>query len=239
MEKKYAVVTGASRGLGVGVSEALAKNGFHVFVTGRGSLKLQETFAKLKKDNLSVESYEMDVSSPGSINSFCDTLVKKIPHLDVLVNNAGVFLDAASNSAKSTAVSDVSFQTVLETFQVNSLGPYIVTQRLLPLIAKSPGGRIVNVSSGMGGLSEMGPGYPAYRMSKTALNAFTKLLSQELKNTKIKVNSVCPGWVKTDMGGANATRELGEGVQSIIWAALLPEDGPTGGYFRDGKSLAW
>ncbi|MEO5666852.1 MAG: SDR family NAD(P)-dependent oxidoreductase, partial [Bdellovibrionota bacterium] len=109
----------------------------------------------------------------------------------------------------------------------------------IPFLKRNGGGRIVNVSSGMGQLSEMGPGTPAYRISKTALNSLTAILGAELKKDGILVNSVCPGWVKTDMGGAGASRELSEGVASILWAAEIPDSGPTGGYFRDGKPLEW
>ena len=123
------------------------------------------------------------------------------------------------------------------TFETNTLGPLMVSQALIPLMQGS--GRVVNVSSGMGQLAEMNGGYPGYRLSKAALNALTRILADELEDTSVKVNSVCPGWVKTDMGGPDAPRTPEQGVQTIVWLATLPDDGPTGGFFRDKQPIPW
>jgi len=125
-------------------------------------------------------------------------------------------------------------RTSLET---NTFGALRVSQTLVPLMKGR--GRVVNISSGMGQLSEMNGGWPGYRLSKTALNAITRILADELKDTQVKVNSICPGWVKTDMGGANAERSVEQGAETIVWAATLPDDGPSGGFFRDKQAIAW
>ncbi|HSS66369.1 MAG TPA: SDR family NAD(P)-dependent oxidoreductase, partial [Gammaproteobacteria bacterium] len=126
-----------------------------------------------------------------------------------------------------------------ESFDVNTLGPLLVAKSLVPLMRRNDYGRIVNVSSGMGQLSDMDGGYPGYRISKTALNAVTVILARELEGTNIKANSVCPGWVRTDMGGDNAPRSPEQGADTIVWLATLPDDGPSGGFFRDRKRIAW
>lgn len=228
-KKPIAIVTGATRGLGKGCVSTLLEKGFEVWALGRDSQKIKEG---LPSDALKV--FDVDVSSLESLNDFGAELERsgEIPY--ILINNAGVFLDDKESSSLATHVRDLE-----KTLQVNLLGPYRLCQIVLPYMRKSGAGRIVNVSSGMGQLEEMGTGSPAYRISKTALNSLTRHLSREVKDCNVLVNAVCPGWVRTDMGGAQATRELSEGVASILWAALLPEDGPSGGFFRDGKPLSW
>ncbi|HEY0565967.1 MAG TPA: SDR family NAD(P)-dependent oxidoreductase, partial [Terriglobales bacterium] len=129
--------------------------------------------------------------------------------------------------------------TVMETITTNLLGPWRMCQAFLPLLRKSKVGRIVNVSSESGSLAHMGAGPPAYQVTKAALNAMTRTLAGELRSSGILVNAICPGWVATDMGGASAPRSLAEGAAGIVWAATLPNDGPSGGFFRDGKPLPW
>jgi NAD(P)-dependent dehydrogenase (short-subunit alcohol dehydrogenase family) len=153
--------------------------------------------------------------------------------LDILVNNAGVWLDTESSVLKA------NLETLQKTIETNLFGPFLVSQALIPLMKVHNYGRVVNVASGAGQLAEMQTGYPTYRMSKTALNALTKITGNELADTNILVNSVCPGWVKTDMGGANATRTVEQGVDTIVWLATLPDGGPTSGFFRDRQPLAW
>jgi NAD(P)-dependent dehydrogenase (short-subunit alcohol dehydrogenase family) len=172
------------------------------------------------------------------VKALARNLEQAYGRIDVLVNNAGIFPEGSDPAiAKNPSVLTVPPEMVLQAFEANTLGPYRLCQALVPLL--KDGGRIVNVSSGMGELTDMQGQYPAYRMSKTALNALTRILSQELAGRGIKVNSVCPGWVRTEMGGANATRGIPEGIQGIVWAATLPDDGPSGGFFRDGKPLPW
>ncbi len=224
MEKitgKIAVVTGTSRGLGLGTAEALAKEGFHVIMLGRNIEKLST-----KAKEFRATPIELDLLKSDSIEKAAKKIVALCPDgIDVLVNNAGVLLDREG----------WNYQSLQDTVTTNALAPMYFTKLLHPLLAKRRA-HVVNVSSGMGQLSEMGTGYAAYRISKTAMNAFTKNFSQEWRGADIKVNSVCPGWVKTDMGGSGADRELSEGVASILFATRTEE---TGGFFRDGKRLDW
>jgi NAD(P)-dependent dehydrogenase (short-subunit alcohol dehydrogenase family) len=154
------------------------------------------------------------------------------------VNNAGISIDGEdSGDADASSVMGAKVETLRRTMEVNVYGALRVTQALLPLMPKD-GARIINVSSGMGQLSEMNGGWPAYRVSKTALNALTRIFADELKDTRIRVNSICPGWVKTDMGGAGATRTPQQGADTIVWLAT-EKDVPTGGFFRDRKPIPW
>jgi NAD(P)-dependent dehydrogenase (short-subunit alcohol dehydrogenase family) len=160
--------------------------------------------------------------------------------LDILVNNAGVFLDIHGNEdAGGASVFNASLETLTATLKTNLYGPLLLAQELTPLMKQQHYGRIVNISSGMGQLSEMEGKSPAYRISKTALNALTRILAAETQGYNILVNSICPGWVRTDMGGPQAERTVEQGVSGIIWAATLPNDGPTGGFFRDGQPIPW
>jgi NAD(P)-dependent dehydrogenase (short-subunit alcohol dehydrogenase family) len=152
--------------------------------------------------------------------------------LDVLVNNAAILYDTWQRAT------DADLDQVREAFETNLLGAWRVTQAVLPLLRASPAGRIVNVSSGAGALTDMGGGTPAYRTSKAALNALTRVLAAELRRDGILVNAVCPGWVATDMGGAGG-RPVADGAAGIVWAATLPDDGPTSGFFRDGRPVDW
>src|SRR5262249_21641860 len=153
---------------------------------------------------------------------------------DVLINNAGVMLDP-----RGSHVLDSKEKTWHDTLAVNLFGPLLLTQALVPLMRKNGYGRIVNVSSAQGQLSDMGPGTPAYRVSKTALNALTRTLAAELHASGILVNAMCPGWVKTDMGGQGAPRTVEQGADTAVWLATLPDGGPTGGFFRDRKPIPW
>jgi NAD(P)-dependent dehydrogenase (short-subunit alcohol dehydrogenase family) len=155
-----------------------------------------------------------------------------IDRLDILVNNAAILYDTWQHGV------DADLDQVHEALETNLLGAWRVTQAVLPLLRASPAGRIVNVSSGAGALHDMGGGTPAYRTSKAALNALTRILAAELRGDGILVNAICPGWVATDMGGPGG-RPVKDGATSIIWAANLPDNGPTGGFFRDGEPLPW
>jgi len=231
--QKTALVTGANRGLGHGCAQALLDQGFFVIATGREMAKLQEVARTHAWPEGRFRLLELDTSSEASLLSF-EKQVASLGRLDVVINNAGVYLDPRERSLLGIAPADL-----LKTLMTNVYGPFRVCQAVLPGMRKTGSGRIVNVSSGMGQLSEMGAGAEAYRVSKTALNGLTATLAAALKGTDILVNSVCPGWVRTDMGGAGASRELKQGVDSILHAATLPVGGPNGGYFRDGKSLSW
>ncbi len=224
-----AVVTGANRGLGYAAAEALAKKNYEVVFAVRNIEELSKKIEPLKKEGLKVHAMTLDVSDENSIKNFTKEITAKFTSVNVLVNNAGIMIDNDELS-----ISD----KIIDTFKTNTLGPFLLTKSLWALLQKSGQGRVVNVSSGMGQLSEMGGGSPAYRISKTALNTVTKLFSSQT-GENILVNSVCPGWVKTDMGGKGATRSLEEGISGIVWAATLPKDGPNGSFFRDGKKMEW
>ena len=233
--RKTALVTGANRGLGLETARQLGKLGYDVIVAARQQKAADEAAASLRASGFTATGVALDVADAASIAACAKTVAQKHPTLDVLVNNAGI----AGTSGFATPISEVRDADVVDVFTTNTLGPLRVTQALLPLLKKSTAPRIVNVSSGMGQLSEMAGGAASYRISKTALNAVTKLFAVELQDSTAKVNAVCPGWVRTDMGGPEAHRSVEEGASGIVWAATLPVDGPTGGYFRDGKRLDW
>ena len=153
---------------------------------------------------------------------------------DILINNAGIMIDP-----RGSRLLDSELKTYRDTLETNAFGPLLITQALLPLMKKRNYGRIVNLSSGRGQLSEMGSGTPAYRISKTALNALTRIVAAETRGSNILVNSLRPGWVKTDMGGPYAPRTVAQGADTAVWLATLPDGGPTGGFFRDRKPIPW
>jgi NAD(P)-dependent dehydrogenase (short-subunit alcohol dehydrogenase family) len=227
MSPRLALVTGSNRGLGLGTVKELLKRDYEVILSCRDRQK-----GAALAESLKCHFIPIDVSDSNSIDRAMEELARTYKRLDVLVNNAGILPD--HNSAMKADPQDIE-----KAFRVNTLGPVLLTQKALSLMKQNGYGRIVNVSSGMGQLSEMNSGYLAYRVSKTALNAVTKVFSEETRGQNILINAVCPGWVKTDMGGPEAQRSIEEGVFGIVWAATLPDNGPTGGYFRDGKPLAW
>lgn len=237
--KKIAIVTGASRGLGYATSEALAKRGYKVVMAMRDPEKNQSEINKLKMKDLDVTALKLNVADEKSIETFCQNFKKEFGGvLDVLVNNAGIFID--NEDGGDSSVYKTKSSTIQKTFTTNTVGPFLLIQKLLPLMIDGGYGRIVNISSGMGQLSDMNQGYAAYRISKTALNVVTRVFSQEVASQgDILVNSVCPGWVKTDMGGKGADRTIEQGIKGIVWAATLPKGGPNGGFFRDGEKLEW
>jgi NAD(P)-dependent dehydrogenase (short-subunit alcohol dehydrogenase family) len=234
--KSVAVVTGAYRGLGYETCRQLAKLDYKVILTARREAEGRAAAEALQREGLDVSFYPLDVASGTSIQQLADFIRTKYRRLYVLVNNAGIFPDPAPSDRSSTAF-DADMETIRSGFEINTLGPLHLCQILIPLMGDQ--GRVVNVSSGMGQLSEMNGCCPSYRLSKTALNAVTRIFADELKETGIKINSVCPGWVRTDMGGEEAPLSIEEGSHGIVWAATLPEDGPSGGFFRHGKPIDW
>ena len=227
-----ALVTGGSRGIGFEVCRQLAARGFIVLLTARDAAKATAAAKKLAGEG-AIEPLVVDVADARSIRKAADEVAERYGRLDVLVNNAGINYDTWQTAEKADQ------DTVMETITTNLLGPWRMCQAFLPLLRKSSAGRIVNVSSESGSLADMGAGPPAYQVTKAALNALTRTLAGELRRTHILVNAVCPGWVATDMGGAGAPRSTKEGAAGIVWAATLPSNGPTGGFFRDGKPLPW
>jgi NAD(P)-dependent dehydrogenase (short-subunit alcohol dehydrogenase family) len=233
--RRVAVVTGANRGIGLEICRQLSRRGeIRVVLTSRDESKGRAALKVLRADGLHVDYRQLDVTGEGVAKVLADDLTESYGRCDVLVNNAGVMLDP-----RGTRVLDSKLVTYRETLETNFFGPLRLIQALLPLMKKGGYGRIVNVSSGQGQLSDMGSGTPAYRISKTALNALTRTCAAELAGSGILINSMCPGWVKTDMGGASAPRTLSQGADTAVWLATLPKDGPSGGFFRDRKPISW
>src|SRR5438874_113864 len=229
---KTALVTGGNRGIGFEVCRQLAVRGFAVQLTARDAEKSRAAAAKLKSVGR-VEPVVLDVANASSIEKAAAEISSRYDWLDVLINNAGINYDTWE-TVENAEIDG----TVIETIRTNLLGQWRMCQAFLPLLRKSRAGRIVNVSSESGSLANMGAGPPAYQITKAALNALTRTLAGELRGTSILVNAVCPGWVATDMGGSGG-RPVTDGANGIIWAVTLPGNGPTGGFFRDGKPLPW
>ncbi len=236
-DTRVAVVTGANRGIGLAIVRLLARQGLTAVLTARDAQKGDAAAAALAADGLQVPVVALDVCSDDSVRTAIARVVELFGRVDVLVNNAAILREGFS--PEDASVLDAPADVVLETFEVNTLGPLRLIQAVVPHMKRFGYGRIVNVSSGAGQLAEMGGGFPAYRMSKAALNALTRITAAELGPGDIKINAMCPGWVRTDLGGPNATRTPEKGAETAVWLAGLPADGPTGGFFRDMKPIAW
>lgn len=224
---KIAIVTGANRGIGKEIAKQLVDKGMQVIATGRNLEKVTETAHEIGGI---ITPYVLDVSDEKSCNQFQDYLEQNFPRVDVLVNNAGII-----GNRPMTAFDMEQTESVLNT---NFYGAMRVTKAIYPLLEKSEGARIINISSGMGALDSMTGGYAAYRLSKWALNGFTLLLAGELANSNIKVNAVCPGWCQTDMGGSGAPRPAAKGAETAIWLAT-ESNVSTGDFYRDKKRISW
>jgi NAD(P)-dependent dehydrogenase (short-subunit alcohol dehydrogenase family) len=247
---KVAFITGANKGIGFETARGLGELGIAVVLGCRDDGRGREAAEKLRAEGVSdVESVRFDVTRPDDHQKIFQHLDRRYSKLDILVNNAGVSIEKSEFGAPggfNTAAS-VTPEVLRETFDTNFFALVALTQVLLPLVRKAPSGRIVNLSSILGSLTlHSDPSSPiysgkafAYDASKTALNAFTVHLAHALRETKIKVNSAHPGWVKTDMGGSAAPLEVSEGGKTSVELATLPEDGPTGGYFHLGKAIPW
>jgi NAD(P)-dependent dehydrogenase (short-subunit alcohol dehydrogenase family) len=234
VSQKIAVVTGANRGIGFEICRELARKGISVILASRDEAKGELAASRLRKEGLDLNVMGLDVTDPESIRGFSRRLEQNFGAVDILVNNAGVMVDP-----KGSRVLDSEVETFRRTLETNFFGPLRLCQALIPLMLKHGGGRVVNLSSGLGQLADMGAGTPAYRVSKSALNALTRTLAAELKGKNVLVNAVCPGWVCTDMGGPDAPRTPQQGADTVVWLATLPDDGPTGGFFRDRQPIAW
>jgi len=227
-----AVVTGANRGIGFEICRQLADRGATVILTARNSGVGNSALKKLGAANRFLQFHPLDVTDQASAVALRQFLDKTYGRLDVLINNAGIIGD------KDGSGLDVKLETVRETLETNTLAPLHLAQTLTPLLKRSPRARIINVSSGMGQLSDMAGGYTAYRISKTALNAVTRILAAELHGA-VAVNSMCPGWVRTDMGGPNADRDVSQGADTAVWLALDAPQELTGKFLRDHKTIPW
>ncbi len=223
------LVTGANRGIGREVAVQLGALGHHVLLGSRSAGKAAEVADAIAAAGGEATIVELDVADPGSIASV-ERLVRGIGGFDVLVNNAAITYDTWQ-----TAI-EPDFGTVRDALETNLFGTWQLTVALAPLLRASRHGRIVNVSSGAGALTDMGGHLPAYRVSKVSLNALTRMWASELPG--VLVNAVCPGWVATDMGGSGG-RPVADGAAGVVWAATLADDGPTGGFFRDRQPIPW
>jgi NAD(P)-dependent dehydrogenase (short-subunit alcohol dehydrogenase family) len=238
---RIALVTGANKGIGFEVARQLAREGFHVFLGARdekageaAAEKLRAEGARTTKDKSDdeIEFLKIDIFKPESIRKAAGEFSKRSDRLDVLVNNAGILLDDDKDVLTTTPE---NFETTLRT---NTLGALLVSQSFVPLLEKSDAPRIVNVSSGGGQLADGADGWaPAYCISKTAVNGVTVQLAAKLP--KFAVNSVCPGWVRTDMGGSNATRSVAEGASGIVWLACEAPQSLTAKFVKDRKVIPW
>ena len=229
-----ALVTGANRGLGLEICRQLADRDYDVILTARDEDKARAACELLWSEGLdTVHPRQLDVADDGSVARLRERVEHEFGELHVLVNNAGVALDAG------IAALDADLSLVRESMEINCYGALRMAIAFVPLMRRASFGRIVNVSSGMGGIAEMGGGAAGYRLSKAGLNAITRMLASELAGTRILVNSACPGYVATDMGGPGAPKSVPEGADTPVWLATLPDDGPTGGFFRNREPATW
>ena len=227
---RIALVSGGNRGIGLEICRQLAERGYTVVLGSRDEAKGRAAAEELEEN---VVPHQLDVADAESVDRMAAFLEEEFGRLDVLVNNAGIANDEGQRGV------DADLDRVREVLEANFLGAWRLCEVAISLMQRGGYGRIVNVSSGVGALEDMGGGSPGYRVSKTALNALTRILSSELRGSGILVNSVCPGWVQTDMGGSSASRLVEEGADGLVWAATLPNNGPTGGFFRDRRPIAW
>jgi NAD(P)-dependent dehydrogenase (short-subunit alcohol dehydrogenase family) len=247
MSQKIAFITGGNRGLGFQTALDLKDPGTKVVIGSRDLKQGEQALEKLRAAGVDADVLKFDINNAADHQAAYDYFNSKYGRLDILINNAGIAGGVFPGTGPEHRASDVPLDLLDRVFATNFFAPVALTKKLLPLIKKSPAGRIVNLSSILGSLTlHADPGSPiynaksfAYDASKTALNAFTVHLAYELRDTKIKVNSAHPGWVKTDMGGEHAPMELSEGGKTSAALATLPADGPSGGYFHLGKPLPW
>jgi NAD(P)-dependent dehydrogenase (short-subunit alcohol dehydrogenase family) len=232
--QRVALVTGANRGLGLETSRQLLAKGMTVVMAGRDEAALARARTGLGKHEQSrAVTLRMDVTDSGSIIDAYRTVRERVGRVDVLVNNAAILL------SESDEVLSIPTDTYRRTFDTNVFGVIDVCRVFVPDMAQRRYGRIVNVSSGAGQLARMSTYAPAYSMSKTAVNAFTRILGATYQGMGVLVNAVDPGWVRTDMGGPSAPRSPQQGADTIVWLATLPDDGPTGGFFHDRRAIQW
>ncbi|HUR42698.1 MAG TPA: SDR family NAD(P)-dependent oxidoreductase [Aestuariivirga sp.] len=237
MSSPLAIITGGSRGLGLETARQLGELGYRLVIAAKDQARLATAQTSLKDHGYDVQAKAVDTAELRSIAAFGE-FAGTLGAINALVNAAGILPETSgAYSGKGATVLGAGDKEVVDTFNVNTLGPWRLCKVIAPLLARHA--RIVNVSSGMGAFAEMSSGYFGYRASKAALNVLTRTLALELQPRAIMVNSVCPGWVKTDMGGPRASRSVEQGASGIVWAATLAPGGPTGGFFRDGQPIGW
>jgi NAD(P)-dependent dehydrogenase (short-subunit alcohol dehydrogenase family) len=231
--KRIVLITGANRGIGFETARQLAIRGLHVVIAARDLRKAQQAGEKIQAVGVAANSLALDVSSSESIRNAAKNFASIADHLDVLINNAGIYPDEGMN------ILTIPRQQIADTLQTNTFGPLEVTQAFLPYLRKAPAARIINLSSGYGQLDGLSADVPSYCLSKLALNGLTIMLAKALQSANIAVNSMCPGWVRTDMGGANATRSVEEGADTAVWLADEAPHDFTGKFFRNREEIAW
>jgi NAD(P)-dependent dehydrogenase (short-subunit alcohol dehydrogenase family) len=231
-DRPVAVVTGANRGIGREVVRQLAESGYLVVLGARDAQRGRAAADDLGGEAAGIVARQLDVADDASVRAAADWVGDAFGRCDALVNNAAIEYDT---DARATSA---DLDRVHRAMETNLYGAWRCALAFLPLLRRSPHPRLVNVSSGGGSISSMGAGTPAYSVSKAALNALTRILAAELRANRVLVNAVCPGWVATDMGGPGG-RPVADGAASVTWAVLLDDDGPTGGFFRDGRPVEW
>jgi NAD(P)-dependent dehydrogenase (short-subunit alcohol dehydrogenase family) len=227
---RVALVSGANRGIGREIVRQLAESGITTILGSRDEEKGRAAAEGMSRE---VRVRQLDVTDEKGIAQLARDVEEEFGRLDVLVNNAGISIDRGQHGVAA------DLDVVRETLEMNLFGAWRLCEAFVPLMQPNRYGRIVNISSGMGALHDMGGGSPAYRVSKTSLNALTRILASELRGTGILVNSVCPGWVQTDMSGLGASHTVEEGADTPVWAATLPNNGPNGCFFRDRRQIPW
>jgi len=235
-----ALVTGANKGIGLEIARQLGRKGMIVLLGARDEGRGREAAEKLRADGVDARSIQLDVTSLETIDRAAHRIEKEFGRLDVLVNNAGIFIDDSPPSG-------LAMEVLRRTYETNFFGPVAVTQAMLPLLRRSLAGRIVNMSSGLGSLTQTSdPGWEfshlnllAYNSSKTALNAATIEFAKELRGTLVKINSADPGYTATDMNNHQGPRSVEQGARVAVRLATLPDDGPTGGFFDENGVLPW
>jgi NAD(P)-dependent dehydrogenase (short-subunit alcohol dehydrogenase family) len=240
-DKRVALVTGGNRGIGYAIGRSLAQRGITVILGVRDPNKGATACSRLQGEGLDVNFELLDVTDEDSLQTAVKHIQARFDRLDILVNNAGISIDHSKNAL------DVSRRTIEKTLQTNVVGPLLLCQNCISLMKAGGYGRIVNMSSTLGSLSEIadpnsayaGVGTPAYRLSKAALNAITTLIAKEVGDDNILVNSACPGWVRTDMGGDQAPLTPEQGADTPVWLATLPDGGPSGGFYRERTRIPW
>jgi NAD(P)-dependent dehydrogenase (short-subunit alcohol dehydrogenase family) len=230
---RVAFVTGANRGLGLETSRQLLEKGVVVVLAGRDRAALDEAVGQLGVDEQGAMTVAMDVTDPASITRARREVFQRFGRVDILINNAAILV------AEDGDALEITSDDYKRSFETNVFGVIEVCRAFVPAMAQAGYGRVVNVSSGAGQLAAMTTYAPAYSMSKAALNAFTRLLAHTYQAEGVLVNAVDPGWVRTDMGGPSAPRSPQQGADTIVWLATLRDDGPTGGFFRDRRHIAW
>jgi NAD(P)-dependent dehydrogenase (short-subunit alcohol dehydrogenase family) len=230
--QRIALITGSNRGIGLETAQQLAKRGFHVVIAAREETAAQQAIKKIQAGGKAT-FLPLDVSNSKSIHSAANSFAKISDHLDVLINNAGIYPDKGFN------ILTIPREQMAQTMQTNTFGALEVTQAFLPYLRKATAARVINVSSGYGQLEGLSAGAPSYCLSKLALNGLTIMLAEALASDNIAVNSMCPGWVRTDMGGPDATRSVEEGADTAVWLADEAPHELTGKFFRDRTEITW